>query len=122
MADEPKILGEVNLEPGQHFSRIYHRDAQVNRILDALRLAQRTDWVKRTHFLLDGDPGSGKSEIMLAFAGMLGAENREWRWFDATSMTRAGAIEEVMRFPVVPPVLFIEEIEKWEEAGLRWLL
>jgi hypothetical protein len=121
-ADEPKILGHVNLEPDAHFSRIYGREPQINRIFDALKLASRTDWVKRTHTLLDGEPGCGKSEIMKAFANMLGCENEAWRWFDATSMTKAGAIEEIMKSPVVPPVLFIEEIEKCEEAALRWLL
>lgn len=122
MADEPKELGTVNLEPKDNFVRVYNRMPQINRVMDALRLAQRTNWVKRTHTLFDGPPGCGKSEIMLGLRSMLGEENRAWRWMDATSMTKAGAIEEIIESSVVPPVLFLEEIEKCEEAALRWLL
>lgn len=121
--NEPKTLGEVNLVPAKgEFDRIFGREAQLRRILDALHLAQRTEWQKRNNVLLDGPPGSGKSECMMAIAKMLGAENDAWRWFDATSMTKAGAIEEIIANSVVPPVLFIEEIEKCEENALRWLL
>lgn len=121
-ADEPKELGTVNLEPGDNFARIYGRDAQIRRIMDALHLGQRTNWVKRKNSLLDGPPGCGKSEIMLGMRAMLGEEGKAWRWFDATTMTKAGAVEEIMESRIVPPVLFIEEIEKCEEAALRWLL
>jgi hypothetical protein len=121
-AEEEKTLGEINIVPGDHFKRIFGRDAQIRRILDALSLAKRTEFKKRTHTLLDGEPGGGKSEIMMALADMLGKEGEAWRWFDATSMSKAGAIEEIIENPVVPPVLFIEEIEKTEEQSLRWLL
>jgi len=120
--DEDKVLGEINLEPNGHYARLYNRDAQINRILGALRLGKRTAWDKRTHSILDGPPGCGKTEIMLATSRMLGNENEAWRWFDATSMTKAGVLEELIESPVVPPVLFIEEIEKCDEASLRWLL
>jgi SpoVK/Ycf46/Vps4 family AAA+-type ATPase len=53
---------------------------------------------------------------------MLGKEGEAWQWFDATSMTKAGALEQLIEADVVPPVLFIEEIEKCEENALRWLL
>lgn len=121
-AEEPKELGTVNLTPGRNFNHIYGRRAQINRILSALKLAERTNWNKRTHSVLDGEPGCGKTEIMLSFSKMLGKEGRAWQWFDATSMTKAGALEQLMRSDVVPPVLFIEEIEKCEESALRWLL
>lgn len=121
-ADEPKELGRVNLKPGSNFNHIYGRRPQINRILAALRLAERTDWNKRTHSVLDGEPGCGKTEIMLSCAKMLGEEGRAWQWFDATSMTKAGALEQLIGSEVVPPVLFIEEIEKCEESALRWLL
>lgn len=120
--NEEKVLGEINLVPGNHFERIYGRDAHIRRLMSVLRLAQRTGWTKRKNSLLDGPPGCGKSEIMMSTAQMLGKEGEAWRWFDATSMTKAGAIEEIMNSQVVAPVLFIEEIEKCEEASLRWLL
>lgn len=121
-SEEDKSLGDVNLTPTNEFDRIYGRQPQINRIMDALGLAKRTDWLKRHHSLLDGLPGSGKSEIMKAFSKMLGEENQAYLWFDATSMTKAGAIEEIIESEYVPPVLFIEEIEKCEELALRWLL
>ena len=122
LQDEDKVLGEINLDAKDHFARIYNREAQTNRILGALRLGQRTDWMKRTHSILDGPPGCGKTELMLSTSRMLGEEGKAWRWFDATSMTKAGVLEELIESPVVPPVLFIEEIEKCDEASLRWLL
>jgi intein/homing endonuclease len=57
LADTPKRLGEISLDKGQHFDRIYGRAAHINRVVDALRLAKQTDWLKRTHSLLDGPPG-----------------------------------------------------------------
>ncbi len=109
-------------EPQGHFDHIYGRDAQIRRVLDALALAKRTELRKRKHCLLDGPPASGKSEIMLAVAKMLGQEEAAYRWYDATSMTRAGAIKHFMESETCPPVLFIEEIEKCAEEALRWLL
>ena len=64
----------------------------------------------------------GKTETMLTFARLLGEENKAWLWFDATGTTRAGAIEMLMKAETVPPVLFVEEIEKTQESSLRWLL
>lgn len=57
LADSPKKLGEISLEPGNHFDRIYGRKPHIHRVTDALRLAKTTDWLKRTHSLLDGPPG-----------------------------------------------------------------
>jgi hypothetical protein len=120
--DEPKELGVYNLLPKNHFNRIFGREAHIRRILDAYRLADRTGFGKRTHSLLDGPPGCGKSDTMLSITRMLGEEGKAWLWFDATSMTKAGVIEELMTSAYVPPFLFIEEIEKCEEQSLRWLL
>lgn len=122
LADEPKTLGEVNLEPTDQFNRIYGRDAQIRRIMDALHLGKRTDWAKRKNSLLDGPPGCGKTEIMLGLRAMLGEEGRAWRWYDATTMTKAGALEDIINTEFVPPILFLEEIEKCPEEALRWLL
>lgn len=121
-ADEVKILGDVNLNPRGFFNGIFGREAHIRRTLDALLLAKRTNWNKRINTLYDGPVGCGKTSCMLAMAEMLGKENEAYRWFDATSMTKAGAIEEIMENPIVPPVLFIEEIEKCAEDCLRWLL
>ena len=122
LAETPKKFGEISLDQGSHFDKIYGRKPQINRVIDAVRLAKATDWLKRTHSLLDGEPGCGKTQIMLCMAEMLGEEGKAWLWFDATSMTKAGVIELIMDNDTVPGVLFIEEIEKCAENDLRWLL
>lgn len=57
LAEAPKKLGEISLDVGNHYDRIYGRKPHINRVVDALRLAKQTDWLKRTHSLLDGPPG-----------------------------------------------------------------
>lgn len=122
-ADPTRPIGEINLDfPPDAFSRIYGREAQIRRLTDAISLGRDTHWNKRKHTLFLGPPGCGKTETMLTFARHLGEEGKAWLWFDATSTTRAGAIEMLMKSPVVPPVLFVEEIEKTHESSLRWLL
>jgi Mrp family chromosome partitioning ATPase len=122
-APPPKAIGDVNLSfPVGTFDRIYGREAQIRRIVDALSLGAATGWTKRKHTLLSGPPGCGKSETMLALARALGREGEAWIWFDATSTTRAGAVEQLLGAKTIPPVLFIEEIEKTQESALRWLL
>jgi SpoVK/Ycf46/Vps4 family AAA+-type ATPase len=54
---------------------------------------------------------------------MLGKENEAYLWFDATSFTKAGVLSSFSSSsPIIPPCLFIEEIEKCVEDALRWLL
>jgi energy-coupling factor transporter ATP-binding protein EcfA2 len=123
--EEPpaRPIGEISLDfPPDAFSRIYGREAQIRRLTDAVSLGRDTGWAKRKHTLFLGPPGCGKTETMLTFARLLGEEGKAWLWFDATGTTRAGAIEMLMRAPAVPPVLFVEEIEKTQESSLRWLL
>lgn len=121
-ANEEKELGEVNLKPGNHFARLFARDAQIRRVLGALEVGHATDWNKRKNCLLSGEPGGGKTELMIAARNMLGKEGEAYLWFDATSFTKAGVLEFLMKSPIIPPVLFIEEIEKCVEEALRWLL
>lgn len=121
IAERP--VGQVNLdfEP-QAFGRIYGREAQIRRIMDAILIGQDTGWEKRKHTLLSGPPGCGKTEVCLTLANALGNEGEAWLWFDATSTTKAGALEQLMKAPALPPILFVEEIEKCQENALRWLL
>lgn len=116
-------VGKINLDlPDNTFERLYGREAQIRRVLDALSLGENTGWRKRKHTLLSGPPGCGKTELMLCLSRALGKEGEAWLWFDSTSTTRAGAVEQLMKAPVVPPILFVEEIEKTQESALRWLL
>jgi hypothetical protein len=116
-------IGQVNTTfPPGTFSRIYGRDAQIRRIQDAIQIGKDTNWTKRKHTLLSGPPGTGKTELCLTLARASGQEGESWLWFDATSTTKAGALEQLMKAPVLPPLLFVEEIEKVPENALRWLL
>lgn len=121
--DTSRPIGEINLDfPPDAFSRIYGREAQIRRLTDAISLGRDTGWAKRKHTLFLGPPGCGKTETILTFARHLGKEGEAYLWLDATSTTRAGAIEMLMKAPKVPPVLFVEEIEKTQESSLRFLL
>lgn len=119
-----KPIGNINLEfdPVKTFERIYGREPQIRRLLDALTLGVTTNWNKRKHTLLSGPPGCGKTELMLTLANALGKEGQAWLWYDATSTTKAGAIEQLITATSLPPILFVEEIEKTQESALRWLL
>ncbi len=114
-------VGEICLDTKDHFDHIYNREPQIRRMMDAIRRAQSSGMQKRTHTLFDGPPGCGKTTIMKACSQMLGKEDEAYLWLDATSITKAGVIERLMDPKAdVPPVCFIEEIEKCEETALRW--
>jgi len=121
-ADEPKELGEINLVPSDEFDHIYDRQHQIARIFNSLELAKLTNFQKRTHCLLNGPPGCGKTEILEGFKRMLGESGEAYLSFDGSNMTRAGVVEELLSASHVPPILIIEEIEKCEEQHLRWLM
>lgn len=122
-AQEPKELGEILIDPKGHFNRLFGRDAQIRRVLAALSLAKVTEYRKRPHMLFCGDPGGGKTEMTRCMQNMLGKENEAWLRYDAPAMTKAGALEDLMSSSKVPPILFLEEIEKVEtDHALRWLL
>lgn len=122
-AQEPKELGEIIIDPNSHFNRLFGREAQIRRVLAALSLAKATDYQKRPHMLFCGDPGGGKTEMTRCVQEMIGKENEAWLRYDAPAMTKAGALEDLMSSTKVPPILFLEEIEKVEtDHALRWLL
>ncbi len=62
----------------------------------------------------------GKTEVLRSLTKMLGSD--AVMHFDATSTTSAGAKQLLTESDKIPPVLCIEEIEKADEASLRWLL
>ena len=118
----PKSLGEINLIRKNEFDHIYDRNSQIARIFNSLELAKITGFNKRSHCLLNGPPGCGKTEILESFKKMLGKKDEAYISFDGSNMTRAGVVEQIINSSAVPPVLVIEEIEKCEEQHLRWLM
>ena len=119
---ETKDYAIIKVDKEHHFDELYGLDYHIQLALAPLELANQTNLESRIHTVLKGPPGCGKTELMRAMAKMLGKEHINYLWFDATSSTQAGAIQALVSSPVVPPVLFVEEIEKTEELSLRWML
>jgi hypothetical protein len=42
--------------------------------------------------------------------------------YNATSLTKAGAENQLLSLAIIPPILLLEEVEKCIEANLPWLL
>ena len=105
---------------GGCFDHIYDRDAQIGIVWQAIKAAVESGFQNRNHCALFGPPACGKSEILLGFKKLLGAD--AVMQFDATSTTEAGARRELRQLANIPPILLVEEIEKTDERSLRWLL
>lgn len=103
-----------------YFENIFDRSAQIGIIGQAIRAAVQSKFQNRNHCVLYGPPACGKSEILLTFKKVLGADFV--LQFDATSTTEAGAKKELRELAQIPPILIVEEIEKTDEKSLRWLL
>lgn len=121
-SEQPKSWAKVNTDPGDHFKHIYDRESQIMIVRSAIEAALITDMRNRFHCVLEGEPGCGKTEILLSIGEMLGKEHEAYIKFDATNATAAGTIKLLMELPVLPPVMIVEEIEKTDEKTLRWLL
>lgn len=126
---EPKVGKEVknyydglNLDKKNYFDHLYNREAQIMICHRAVEAAIKSNFQNRFHTLLHGEPGCGKSDIMESLGNMLGPENEAWIKFDATSMTAAGVIKLLLENDHIPPVMFVEEIEKTDEKSLHFLL
>lgn len=121
-ANDLRDYAEIGTQRGHHFDHIYGREAHISIIHSAIMAAVHSDFRNRFHCVLFGEPGCGKTDILIAVGNMLGAEGEAFVKFDGTGTTEAGAREMLMRAPYVPPVILVEEIEKAEEKSTRWLL
>lgn len=105
----------------QYFSHIYERDIQINEMMTAIKVARESNMRVRNHVLLHGEPGGGKTEILLSLTNIF--SSFAIKHLDATSTTKAGAIDFLLKSDMVPPIIAIEEIEKVvNENDLPWLL
>lgn len=105
----------------EYFGHIYERDLQIAEMMRCIEIARDSEMEVRNHVLLYGPPGSGKTEILLSLCEMFGQE--VVKRLDATTTTKAGAIQLLLEEDVVAPILAIEELEKVVgENDLPWLL
>lgn len=127
-SDSPAVVAAVPATAGisvitdtePHFRHIFDRKEQIGIVNQAITAAIQSHFANRNHCVLYGPPACGKSDILLGFKAMYGADNV--LQFDATSTTAAGARKELRELEKIPPILICEEIEKTDEGSLRWLL
>ncbi len=127
-----KVSGMVEVKPPKefhltippdvapYFQNIFDRDSQIRVINSSIQAAIATSFQKRNHCLLWGKPACAKTEVMAGFIRMLGEDNVVK--FDATMTTKAGMEKHLMEMQSIPPVIFIEEIEKCAPVNLSPLL
>lgn len=104
----------------EHFSHLYGLDSHITMVKRAVEAGLITNWSNRSHCVLVGPPGCGKSDLSQSLKRALGEE--AVMELDATSTTRAGAEKELTEREVLPRILIIEEIEKAEEKTMSFLL
>lgn len=121
----PELLlkgSDVEVEEHDAFKGIYGRSAQIRTATAVLSAAFSTKMQRRHNILFWGYPGCGKSHLMKGIRNLLGPN--AILELDSTSTTKAG-IEKIFLSGLetgVPPVVFMEEIEKTDESALRvWL-
>lgn len=118
-ADEGGIL---NLDPGSEFDDLYGKTDALSVVMASLRVFNQTGGRSRQHTLLIGSPAAGKSEILLRLSNVIGEENI--MKINAESASKAGMENTILFYEGnLPPVLFLEEIEKTPHAdSLLWTL
>lgn len=105
------------------FAGIFSRAAHIRVIFSSLQTMKSTNGQRRNHCLLHGLPACAKSKLFNGTQQVLGKGG--FLLINSNSATRAG-IEKIflkgVRQTGLPPVLFIEEIEKTHEQILTtWL-
>jgi hypothetical protein len=120
--DVRDYFDKIGIDRANHFERFYDRDHQIKRIHSAIVAAKDSNFNNRFNVVLHGPPGCGKTDLMRAVGQMLGEENEAFMHMDATSTTAAGVAKILLESDYIPPVLFVEEIEKAEVSSLPWLL
>lgn len=114
---------DAEIEQHPSFKGIYGRGSHIRIIGSSIQRMIATNGAKRNHILLHGLPGCAKSHILMGWMNILGPG--AYFTINANSATRAG-IEKMFldrfRLTGVPPICFIEEIEKTQETILTtWL-
>lgn len=103
------------------FKDIYGVPDQVDRLINMIRSAIKSEFKFRTHAVLLGKPGSGKS-YTLELAKKLFFDPSAVMFIDGTAMTSAGIIEILKNIETMPRFMFIEEIDKADPNAVQVLL
>ena len=122
LENNKKEYAYINLNKHNCFDHIYDRNHQIEMVIKSINLAVETKMAERKHVVLLGPPGCGKTTILGALSKMLGNEDEAYIYMNGASTTKAGAEAKLGSTTVIPPIMFIEEIEKTTEESLGWLL
>lgn len=109
------------IENHNAFKGIYGRGAQIRSVLSSIWSFIVSGGQRTNHTLLFGKPACAKTQILLRILELFG-DGAVLR-LDATSTTRAGLEKLIFKqLKRIPPLFFMEEIEKADEQALRiWL-
>lgn len=103
-----------------YFKDLYGLSPQIRMMLRYMKSAMDSNFEKRFHALLVGDPGCGKSHTLTCAQSMFGKDAVVK--FDGTAMTSAGITKELNGLDVMPRFIFIEEIDKAPNDAVAVLL
>ncbi len=113
---------DEEIENHECFKGVYGRSAHIRLAMSVLSAAFKTKMQRRHNILFYGEPACAKTSIVNGIKKVLGPTG--YLELDSTATTKAG-IEKLFLNGLatgVPPVVFIEEIEKTDESALRvWL-
>jgi SpoVK/Ycf46/Vps4 family AAA+-type ATPase len=102
------------------FRGLYGLETQIRMLMNVLYHGVRSLGGIKSHGLLVGSPGCGKSTVLSGIANVVG-ENAVLR-VDATNSTGAGISKLLFELPVVPNILLFEEVDKASADDLAIML
>lgn len=117
----PELTDEASK---QYLGRLFERESQIHIIHHSVLTASRTRMEKRRHGVLYGPAGCAKSELLSSLKEFYGGDKAVLE-LDATTCTKAGLERLILKLAgegVLPPILFIEEIEKQNQDTLHCML
>lgn len=103
----------TRITPGSVYDHLFGLDPQIRILLSAIQAAADSDMRNRFHSLLHGEPGCGKTDILMSTASLLDSLGISYLSIDATSTTEAGMRKLLLdEDEILPEIILVEEIEK----------
>lgn len=111
---DPIPLSSISsIQPGDFYSHLFGLDAQIRILISSVQAAADSNMRNRFHSLLHGQPGAGKTDILLSTHKLLTSLGISCLAIDATSTTEAGMRKLLLdEDSILPEVILVEEIEK----------